>query len=236
MPKKLFIIFFSLFFLLIKVSPVKASLVTVNKEGEPIWNVLASEDQVGSNILKNDPKSLEVINSATEAQAGTLALKITDGKMYLNDLDVTNYQDNLVEIEERGNVKRINIGRIDNFFTIEQNGITAKTIYPIIIRPKENELSVTTSGGSIYVSILPIEAAETAIRSRFVSNLTGKDALELTEDNGILSYKISGEKVLNLLNVTSYKIPVVAHVSASTGELLAIDGPEWFKIFGFLFS
>jgi hypothetical protein len=109
------------------------------------------------------------------------------------------------------------------------------TDFPINIRPKENELSVTTDSGAIFLSILPIEAAESALRSRFISRVSKKGIYLSEEEVGVLAYQVEGEKVFNFFNLFEYSIPVTTHVSASTGEILAVKGPEWFKIFSFLF-
>jgi hypothetical protein len=157
-------------------------------------------------------------------------------KVYLNEFDVTNWQESLVEIEERGEAKKATIGVSGEQFAIEQAGITALTDFPITIDPQANELSLTTPSGSIYLAVLPAEAVESALRSRFLNRLPEKRIFIKEEEVGTLAYTIAGEKVVDIFGILEYKIPVVARVSASTGEILNVDGPEWFKIFGFLFT
>lgn len=209
--------------------------MTVNKDGDLVWKVLSAEDMIALKVPEREIDVKEVATSDLEKNS-LILLERKDEKFYLNDLDVTDFEDDLVEIEERGKVKRIVIGVDQGLFTIEQNGVVASTEFPIIIDPKRNELALKTNSGSVFLSVLPIEAAESALRSRFISRLVNNN-VNLTEYKlGVLSYSINGEKVLDIFSLFDYRIPVTAHVSASTGEILSIDGPEWFKIFGFLFS
>lgn len=219
-----------LFFFL--ATSARAAFVTVNDKGETVWNVLSAQDSLALGAASRGEIS---IKDSIDGSS-TITLVNQDGKVYLNQTDVTDYTDDLVQVEERGGVKEVLIGTDGDKFTIEQNGVRALTSSAINIRPQQNELSVTTSSGNVFLGVLPLEAAESALRSRFVSRISNKN-LEITEsDTGILAYKIEGEKVINLLNFYEMPIPVTTQVSASTGEILSVDGPEWFKIFGFLFS
>ena len=213
----------------------RASLVEINKEGQIIWKVLSLQDNLALGVAKNSVEVKSTAEEDLEADA-RIALTRADGKVFLNEFDVTNWQEDLVEIEERGEVKQATIGVIGEQFAIEQGGITALTDFPITIDPKANALSLTTPSGSIYLAVLPAEAVESALRSRFLNRLPEKRILIKEEGVGILAYTISGEKVVDIFGILEYKIPVTARVSASTGEILKVDGPEWFKIFGFLFT
>lgn len=234
MKKALFVLplfFCALFFF---PSSVHAALITVNPDGQVIWNVLAAEDSLALGVA--DRGDIKVSQSADGTQSGQIKLKKVNDKLYLNDLDVTDWDNSLVEIEERGSVKKISIGLAGGDFTIEQNGIVARSGYPITVNPRDNELSVTTQSGAVYLSVLPLEAAESALRSKFVNKVDKNGVVLSQEDVGVLAYTIPGQKIINILGVYDYEIPVVAKVSASTGEVLAVDGPSWFKVFGFLFS
>lgn len=234
MKKLLLSLFFFVSFLFVFASSANAStLVTVNSEGDTVWNVLGESNFLALGIA--DRGKISVTDSATQ-DTSSLALKKEGDKLFLNDLDVTNWNSDLVEVEERGNVKKITIGRDKDSFTISQNGVVALANFPINVRPKENELSVTTSSGSVFLSVLPYDAAESALRSRFISRLPEKKIFLTEDESGNLAYKVPGEKVFNILNVIDYPITVTANVSVSTGEILSIEGPEWFKVFGFLFS
>lgn len=235
MKKVVFLLVFLALFLFL-VTPVKAeSLMVIDNNGNVIWRVLSAQDSIA---LKAPERDIDVTRVASSeiGDDSLILLEKKDEKFYLNDLDVTDFGDDLVEIEERGEVNRLVIGIDGSSFTIEQNGVVAATEFPITIDPKRNELALKTESGSVFLSVLPIEAAESALRSRFISRLADNKVTLTERTFGILSYTIGGEKVLNVFNLFDYKIPVTAHVSASTGEILSIDGPEWFKIFSFLFS
>ncbi len=234
MRRSFLVIFGFLVLFFLSTSPVDASLVVVDSEGKVIWKVLSSQDPLALDIAERG--EIEIKEVVAGETSTSIALRKEGEKFFLNDLEVTNWNDSLVEIEEREEVKKILIGTQGDKFTIEQNGIIAMTDFPINIRPKENELSVTTDSGAIFLSILPIEAAESALRSRFISRVNKKGIYLSEEEVGVLAYRIEGEKVFNFFNLFEYSVPVTAHVSASTGEILAVKGPEWFKIFSFLFT
>ncbi|MEK7497764.1 MAG: hypothetical protein AAB656_02510 [Patescibacteria group bacterium] len=213
----LFIIHYSLF-----TGSVYASFATVTKDGEVVWNVLAS-----SNI--------EVKNTAIATDTSSLFLRSESGKFYLNDIDVTSLENqSLVDIEERPNIKKVVIGVKGDNFTLSEGGIMAMTNFPIKVDAKERELSVKTSLGETFLQILPKEAVDVAVRSRFITKST--EALFISDYEDEVVYKVSGEKVFDLLGVVSYSVPVTAYVSVSNGRIVNIVGPEWFKVFGFLFA
>ncbi len=198
-----------------------ASLVRIDKNKEVIWQVLGSD--------------LEVKNSASTSGDATITIEKQGEEIFLNDLDVTGYQDSLVEIEERPDVREIKISIHDGVITLEQEGVKVVTDLPITIDPKKDRFAVATDEGSIFVLVMPYDAAQTAVRSKFLSQVN-ENGMRLVPVESGLAYRVEGEKVVNIFNFFDYKIPVTAQVSASTGELLMVEGPEWFKIFGFLFS
>lgn len=232
--KRLIIFILAVFLFLQTTSAAVASLVVIDGQGEMIWKVLSLQDEITLGVKKNSLEVKEVAGETDEDQR--IAIRRQDGKIYLNELDVTTWPEALVEIEERGDTQKARIGVEGEQFTIEQNGIKALTDYPITVDPRANELSLTTPSGGIFLSVLPLEAVESALRSRFLNRLPEKKIYLQEEEVGTLAYIINGEKVLDVLGVVEYSIPVTAQISASTGEVLNVDGPEWFKIFGFLFS
>lgn len=237
MRKLLFaLIFLGLFFL--SATFAKAALVTVDEKGEVVWKVLSYQDQLALSVPEKGEMEIKKI-AAKASSNNSITLKKEDGKVLLGvgengeKLDVTDWNDDLVEIEERGDVKKIKISLQDNKFAIEQDGAVALTEFPINVDPKENELSLVTDSGSIFLSVLPREAAETALRSRFINRLV-QEKMEVSQrELGVLSYMVNGEKVINIFNITDYAIPVKAYVSTSTGEILFVDQPTWLKLFGF---
>ena len=218
--------------------------MTINKEGEVIVNVLSSESSLELGIANRGTLEIKEVVEETESGDADIYLENENGKISLTIntaedqkmLDVTDFQSDLIEFEERNDVTKIKIGLHSGRFSIEQGNIMALTDFSISINSKENEFSLTTPSGNIFLSVLPVEAVESALRSKFISRLTGEKIDLSIKDMGVLAYTVEGEKVLDVFNLFDYEIPVTAEVSAITGEILSINGPEWFKIFGFLFS
>ncbi|OGM05390.1 hypothetical protein A2125_02110 [Candidatus Woesebacteria bacterium GWB1_43_5] len=239
---KKFGLFILSFTLLLFYSPayVDASILVVNKSGEIVWNVLSTSDQLALSIgEKNDIEIREIAGGTGSNQS--ILLKKENEKMVLNvgdekQLDVTDWKNDLIEIEERGDVKKLTVLVKDGKFVINQGDIFAKTDFPVRIDPRENELSLITSSGSTALLVFPLEATQTSLRSKFISQITDRN-LEIREkDSGILAYSVKGEKAINIFNVVNFNVPVIAFVSTTTGEILSVDQPAWLSILGFLFS
>ena len=238
MRKCIFLFVFFLFFLI--PNTVNASLITVDKEGEVIVNVLALQDGIALTLPERSDLSIKNLSVSEDLKEKILSLKILEDKTTLEIengdspyvFDVTNWSEDLIEIEERGSVKKIKIYLEDGRFVIEQDGFKTKTEFSININPEENKLSVETSAGSTFLSILPIEAAKTALRLKSMS--LAKEASLKEKDIGILAYEIKGEKQFTFLGVVDYSVDVVTEISASTGEVLSINQPVWLKIYNLL--
>ena len=232
-------------FLIFGVSSVSASLVTITQDGEIVMNVLSVDDSITLEV--SEAESFEVTEIAEssddqnavvsiEREGGQISMTISSPDIGYKKLDVTDYEDDLVEIEERDRVKIIKLGVIGDKLSIEQRNIIALTSLPINIDPARKELSLTTSSGRRYVSILPQEAVDSLMRTKLISTYNPDSELEIVEDeNGNAIYLIEGKKIVDILNVYDYELDVSARMSATTGELIGIDNPEWLKYFNFLF-
>ena len=231
-----FIVFF-LFFLF--VSQADASLLTIKDDGEVIVKVLSSEDTIALGYPKTSELEVKQVANSGLQENTQVVLSKEDGKVNLQvgskeNLDVTDWKDDLVEIEERPDTKKIKVGLNGGDFIITQEGIVASTELPINIDPYENQLSLTTQTGKKYLKVLPFDAAQSVLRTRLVNNISNKPFKIVEEEKG-LSYVIDGNKVINILNVYDIEIPITARVSALTGEVIAIDEPSWLKPLSFLF-
>lgn len=237
----LFFLVFSLFLFAFARS-VSASIVTVDANGKIIFNVLA--DQIALNVPQKSSLEVKDVATAGSAVNENISIKKDGDKVLLlvgqgssqRSFDVTNQNESLVTLEERGSIKRINITTKDGKFVIEQNGVSGVTDYPINIDPQKDELSVQTSSGAIFLAVLPTEAAESALRSKYISKVTDKN-LDISEkQTGILSYAVKGERTIHLFNLINYGVPVTTYISSSTGEILSVDQPTWLRVLGFLFT
>jgi hypothetical protein len=220
-----------------------ASLITINPKGEAVWNVLAfeaenNEAQIEVKRVYNTPSLLSDAKVTLLREGGKVSLSVeSDGNK--KEADVTNFKDNLIEVEARPETSRIRIGNDGEKFSIEQNGYIVKTAFPIEVDSKTSKLSVVATSGIRFIAVLPNEAVENVYRANIINEVdrSSGSKIELLEDGrGELKYNISGERLINILNVHTIKIPVIADVSALSGKVLNVDEPIWLKIFGFMFS
>ncbi len=244
MLKKILVLPIFLFFFLSFSSEARASLVTITRGGEVVINVLSVEDSIELEIPQKE--FLEVKNVALGATGENVSVSLAkvDGKLSLSvlsdsgekSLDVTNYSDDLVEIERRPQVQRLVI-KIDNGkFAISQGGLTAETDYEININPKNAGLTLTTPSGLRYLSVLPREAANSMFRSKLIDRIVIGNKMLIKEEVGEeLAYEVEGIKVISFFNIYDYELPVKAKVSATTGQIAQIVEPAWMKYLGFLF-
>lgn len=235
-----FLVLLLLFFL--SATSVKASLVTIDEEGRVIINVLSAEESIELEIPRSEYLEIKDIAAVTPDPDAKITLAKADGKVKLNvstssgdkSLDVTNYKEEIVEIEERPEVERLVIGVSEGKFTIEQRGVVAETDFDINIDPASAGLTLETPSGFSYLSIFPRQAVNSVLRSKIINRIGGDSTLKIIETDSELSYEVAGDKVINLFNLIEYPVPVKVRVSASTGEILSIDQPTWLRIIRFL--
>ncbi|OGM04129.1 hypothetical protein A2129_02600 [Candidatus Woesebacteria bacterium GWC1_42_13] len=220
-----------------------ASLLVIDREGDVIWKVLASESSLGvpksseiiiKSVAGSPPAGSSLVSLLKEGDKFTLSVKSGSEE---KSLDVTSVGGEIVEIEERPQVRKVKIGVLSSRFLIEEEGTIALTDYPIKIDPARAELSVVTATGSRILPFLPKEALEVAVRAKTITSLKEGSTMELSEGGrGDLAYEIPGEKTINIVNLFKFQVPVTASISAITGEVLFVDQPVWLRVFGFLFS
>lgn len=231
-------------FLFFSVSDTRASLVTITKDGEVIVNVLSAEESIELEIPQKDYLAVKEIASESFSEDVSVSLGREGDKVSLNvstangekSLDVTNYSDNLIEIEERPAVRTLSISVLGDRFAIKQKGLIAHTSYEINVDPKNAGLTLSTPSGLRYLSVLPREAADVMFRSKLIDRISGDRIMVLEEEVGEeLAYVVEGVKVINIFNILDYELPVKAKVSASTGQIAGIIEPGWLKFVAFLF-
>ena len=231
------LVFVLLYFMSVSVV-YSSGLVLINKKGEVIVKVLGITS--GEKMKIVGISTLESSNGvySNNAQVSlTLTgedvrvdIKSADGVKTLN---ATDWDEEIVEIEERGDVKKISIQRQDNSFLISQGVVVAKTQFPIVIDSKRGELSVITATGSRHILRYPQDVAETLKNTKIVSLY---DNIKITErENGELIYEVKGEKAIKILGLFNVRGNVDVDVSASSGEVLTINEPLWLKILGLIF-
>lgn len=211
---------------------VEASLVKVDKNGEIVVNVLSvTSDGEGGKEVVEMPK-IEGIESndyetgiyiKKDGEAAVLGLR-EDGRVF----DVTRWNGDLIELEERQD-KKITVSLKDGKFFIDEEGFNVSTDLPIEVKTKKREISVGVDGGEVYLAVLPLEAAKTALRSKKINVI--KEASLIKRDAEAF-YKMDGERVFDVFGVVKYTVPVSTELSVSTGEMTSISEPVWLKIVG----
>jgi hypothetical protein len=235
--KKASILFIFLFcFLFLGRAGVQASIVTIDKNGQVTVKVLASRSDLSIKEIKEEegtPSDSQV--SLTRAN-GKIALSITSEEGERN-IDISNLGGDLVEIEERPQVKNIKIGIDNGQFTISQEDVLALTTFPISIDPEEARVSLLTPSGQRFLSVFPKDALESGLRAKAMTKLKKGSKILIAEvDARELVYELDGERTINLFNLVSLDIPVRATISAFTGEIVNVEQPAWLKVLGFVFS
>lgn len=223
---------------------VYAGLVDISPQGNVTWNVLAVEDD----SLLTDPRSeleiKEIAQNTSQTNNATVVLNKADGGVNLSVVSDTgrknvvleNWNDSIVEIEERPEVQKVTIGLEDGRFRITQNDVTAVTDLPITIDSGTAKITITTDTGDQIIGVLPYQALQSVVRMRIINKTNSDNTVALEEKAGRLVYKITGEKVVNILNVLDYNVPVSTHVSAFSGEVISVDQPVWLRLVGFMFE
>lgn len=237
---------FSLFLVLILFltfpASVHASLVTIDMEGKLIWKVLASVDEVTSSVPRKEELRIKNLAASPEPPYEALvSLSRDNNKVSMNiktpennsNTDVTDYKDEIVEIETRNEADKIKIGNKNDKFTITQNGVEATTSLPISIDTKSRSIAVTTSGGSQNLGVMPADAVSVPLKANVVSEIVN---LELTEgENGNLEYKILGNRTLNMLNLYTFPVEINTYMSAKNGDVVKTDETFGVKVLSFIF-
>lgn len=245
MNKKKIVASLSLFAFLFLFFPtnVDAALVHINKDGGVVVNVLGAEATDALGIPKKESLQIKQIADTNASGFSQVSLAQVNGKISLSvatpegqkSMDVTGYKSSLVEIEERNQANKVQIGLLDGKFSVSENGVTAVTDFPINVDPKNAAITVSAPSGIRYLAVLPFEAYQNLVKARIISTI-GDEKLTISEgDKGELSYVIPGQKMINVFNLFSYPVDVKTTVSASTGEVLSIDEPIWLKVLGFAF-
>lgn len=222
---------------------VSAKLLSIQSDGEIVWSVLSSGVDVDLEIPKASYIEVKEAAKLKPAKDSTILLK-KDGEkisMVVNsddherELDVTDWKESVIEIEERPELQKVSINVVDGRFAIRQKSVVAFTEYPISVDSKTAKLSVTTESGDRLISILPYNAVESLVRTKIITRIA-EGGVDLVEEDRELTYKVYGEKLLNLFNIYEHPVQMNVAVSASTGEIVKIEAPIWYKAISFLFT
>lgn len=225
------------------VSPTYAAIVSVSNEGEMTMNVLPAQDDAALTPKPDYLKVTNVANTNTSEQSeievknesGKVELVVNDGKE-VHLADVTGYSDEIIEIEQRREPDRITISVSGDGFLLKEKNTKAYTSFPIKVDPEQRRISVETTSGEQYIAVLPSEALSQLVQGNVLNVIDG-DYLIISEgEMGEVQYTIHGKRTLDILNIFQYEVPITAHISASSGEVLTVEQPVWLPIASFLFA
>ncbi len=233
----------AIIFLASSFSFAQASLLVIEKDGRVEWKVLSATDENNLSIPKPSSLAINSVADSGDNNESIILLAKDNDKLNLTyssndskkELDVTGWKEDIVEIEERPEVQKVKISVQDGKFSLRQKGISAITEDQVTIDSKTAELSIKTESGNKFLSVLPYDAVQNVLKVKVISELDG-NKIDILEENGNLAYKIAGNKVINFFNFYFYKIPVDSYVSASTGAILKIDSPTFYKYLNFWFT
>lgn len=233
---------FSVLFLIILFYPKEifaSSLFKVNSDGSLTFNVLSSEDSLALGLPQKSSLEVKEVAGRTPDYQNIILKKEGSGKysLYLgekNALDITNWRDSVIEIEEKEETKKVDVLLSDGKFLLKQSDLLVSFDFSLKLRPKEKELLVETPFGDKLLFVMPYDAALITLRSRALSKVKKDEPFELVEENRDLVYQIKGSKTLDFFGFYKSDFPVVVKVSASTGEIVFVDEPWWLRLASFL--
>jgi len=219
-------------FLVFRADSAKAGLISITDEGKVMvkvlsaqsWELLTKENGGGVDVSKVQGVRMADPSVSLEEKDGRYSMQILSEGTY-RELDITGISQDVVEIEERPEVNPLTISLSEDGFDLKQGSFVVKTSLPIEIDAKTARLSLVTVSGKEFLSVLPVEAVESALRSGIVSRITN-NSINMDDGGGVLSYRVQGEKVFDVFNIREYSFPVSVNVSAKNGHIVSIDSPS----------
>lgn len=153
--------------------------------------------------------------------------------------------DEFVTIDERADRDQIRIrtfstpaDQLRNRAIIERLNTQALTDLPLSVDLETNELTITTSAGERVVTVLPDQAVQNMLAANVIDKIGGQalvnlvrqggvetldQVIQLSEQNGVPIYEITGVKDHRLLGFFPVTTDVTVTVSAETGEVVDTD-------------
>lgn len=216
---------------------VKASLVEITNDGYVKLNVLSATDEIALGMPKSDILSVKSAVSEIPNEIPTVSLASEGGRINLNvatnagenNLDVTDFKGDVLEIEERPTIKKIAIAISEGKFLITQGTISALCEFPIEVNATDAKMTIKAPTGNRVVAVFPADAVESLAKAKILSRLNSNLLLSENE-KGDLYYYFDGAKTLSFFGLFNINIPIKGSISAITGEVLSIEGLDWSKL------
>lgn len=155
----------------------------------------------------------------------TLDLRPEDGRVTL-------------KIEVDGIEKSVTVRSLADRFVIEQDGFEVPTNFPITVDTELNTITVETPAGIVNVRELPASAIQNLVDTNVLDEVESTELAEPEEEKSSeeVVYRVEGIQKARLLGVFSVDAPILAEVSAATGEQTFVSEPWYLRAFGFLFT
>jgi len=153
-----------------------------------------------------------------------------------------------LRVAENGVEKDVKVRVQNDRFVIEQEGfevvspdgiIRATTNFPLTVNTETNSIAVTTPIGTFNVQQLPAKAIEQVLAANIIDTVTSTELdeseEETTDPNKQVVYRIKGVRNTRFLGLIKVDAPILAEVSAITGQTILVKQPWYLNAFGFLF-
>lgn len=154
-----------------------------------------------------------------------------------------------LRVVENGVEKDVKVRAAGDRFVIEQEGfgtvgpdrlVAATTNFPLTVDLETNSIAVTTPIGTVNVRQLPAKAIQQVLAANVIDTVTSTELAETeketTDPNRQVVYRIKGVKDTRFLGLIKVDAPILAEVSALTGEQTFVKQPWYLNAFGFLFA
>lgn len=236
MKKSFYFAVFGFIFLFTPNIVLADAIVTISSNGKTSWNVLGAESDREIKIKKIANLDSNLNGKISVYKEGNSFQVIQDSGSNKTKADVTNFEGDVVEVESRGESKNLSIKVSGEKFMLIQGENIASTEYPVEIDPETALISVKAPTGLRFIVLLPEDAATLAINARLLDEIDPNSPMILTENEfGELHYEVKGTRIIDL-KITKIPVEVTANLSASTGRVLTVDSPIWFKVVGLLIT
>lgn len=152
-----------------------------------------------------------------------------------------------LRVTENGVEKEVKIRAQNDRFIIEQAGFgaegsaSATTNFPLTVDAETNTITVTTPLGVVNVQQLPATAIQNILAANVLDKVEStelaepKNEKDKTDPNKQVVFRIKGVKETRFLGLIKVDAPILAEVSAITGQQTFVQQPWFLNAFGFLF-
>lgn len=178
----------------------------------------------------------------SEIRQGDLRVKfeLKDGKVEIqtkvkqgeNETELEGEEENeaMDEMEAELEKEDIKIATAPGQVALVNKRVGALSSFPISVDPTTRQLTVITPAGVKVVAVLPQQAIDNMLAAHVMDDIEGvkvnndlasvPDLVNLEVENGVLGYKVKGNKNHKLLGFIPVKTGVEAFVSAENGQVV----------------